>query len=71
MVRTYNSDYNYIYTMKKFSYILVAFFSLLMASCTSSKCTATLAKGNDISKYKINTWCLVVKTMGMQNWQIS
>lgn len=38
--------------MKKLSYILVAFLSLLILSCASSKSTTTIAKGNDISNYK-------------------
>lgn len=38
--------------MKKLSYILVAFVSLLLVSCGSSKSTITIAKENDISNYK-------------------
>ena len=38
--------------MKKLSYIMIAIVSLLFASCISSKGTTTIAKGNDISKYK-------------------
>ena len=38
--------------MKKLSYILVAFVSLLLVSCASSKSTTTIAKGNDVSNYK-------------------
>ena len=38
--------------MKKLSCIMIAIVSLLFASCISSKGTTTIAKGNDISKYK-------------------
>lgn len=38
--------------MKKLSFILLASVSLLLVSCASSKSVTTLAKGNDISKYK-------------------
>lgn len=38
--------------MKRLSFILIAFVSLLFISCASSKSTTTIAKGNDISNYK-------------------
>ena len=38
--------------MKKLTYILVSFVSLLLVSCASSKSTTTIAKGSDISDYK-------------------
>lgn len=38
--------------MKKLPYILVAIISLLVVSCASSESSTTIAKGNDISKYK-------------------
>lgn len=38
--------------MKKFSFGLIAFISLLLLSCASSKSVTTQAKGNELSKYK-------------------
>ncbi len=38
--------------MKKLPYILIAFISLLLFSCASSKSTTTIMKGNDVSYYK-------------------
>ena len=38
--------------MKKISYLLFAFVSLLLISCASSKSTTTIAKGNNLSNYK-------------------